>query len=155
MRNPAQRGRYNRIMLRGWCFPSTAWLVIFNVGLSFVFVYGLAASDHHMAERIPLHSHLLTTGSPVPQHAHTFGRVHPHAHNGTQLEAAGGATAVTTAPPPTVLEAWSIQVAPPSESIPLSPRPTGFRNIETRILRDQVSLAPLIHPPAHSSANPF
>lgn len=63
-----------------WPLESAAWLVVGNLFLALVFVYGLAGSDHHVAERIPSHVHLAASGDPVAEHSHGFQQRHEHEH---------------------------------------------------------------------------
>lgn len=137
-----------RTGLIGWLFPSTAWLVLFNAGLALVFVYGLAASDHHLAERIPTHLHLVSPGGPIPQHVHDFSQNHFHPPHPSLVTAAPGTAFLTLTGPTFPIESWSTGLVVDAPTLPAE-RSHGYgRGVDSPVLQDQLLVPPLLHPPA-------
>jgi hypothetical protein len=71
-----------------------------------VLVYGLAALDHHAAERIPGHMHLVASGAPIPPHVHGFEVLHDHTHDGAARVAGDQFPSLTNATPVTLSQTW-------------------------------------------------
>lgn len=77
------RWRLVRELLRG----SAAFVLL-------LFPTMLLAVDHHGAERIPTHEHVVALGELTPAHVHPFERVHGHEH----AEASAGGDVVVRGP---------------------------------------------------------
>jgi len=62
--------------------------------VALLYVSVLLALDHHAAERIPTHEHIVTEGSSTPPHIHGFEVAHTHVH-GVALRGSGAATQIS------------------------------------------------------------
>lgn len=133
-------------LLGRWLPPAASLLALLLASL-------IVAFDHHGAERIPAHGHLLAPGQTTA-HVHGFERPHEHPE---EASASSGESVVSLvrSEPAVIVTTFSIltALAIPSFLLFLAALPPGRPGVGPRgELADQTSLAPLLHPPPSPSA---
>ena len=137
----------------GWLGTGVAWFVLQNLLLSFVFVYGLAGLDHHIAERIPTHRHVAEDGRPTLQHQHGFQHVHEHSHGSLLVRGLDQTSvAVESATPSVFSQVWSGDLGPVDVQSVLLGGILAVMAALASVMVPQLLRPPLLRPPAGLSA---
>ena len=132
-----------------------AWFVCCLVALAVVFPGLLVAADHHGAERISTHAHVLPPGAMDQGHSHGFERPHTH-ENGIPL-AEGAVPVLVRGEPasPLPISAPPSAIALPLVAAILALTLRGSTLVSSRrALVAQATFAPPTRPPSALAARP-